>query len=111
MEGGISISFWSGVGFLFLFLEGKTYIHWKFNGEKSLAWGKRQGWTRGIALRKFIALSALDDIVQHEHGAMIAGFKNEHILIFGFLVVQDLIDFERHGLTGPHVGDFAKPAI
>lgn len=42
---------------------------------------------------------------------MIAGFKNEHILVFGFLMVQDLVDFERHGLTGPHVGDFAKPAI
>lgn len=62
-------------------------------------------------LRKFIALGALNDIVQHEHSAMIAGFKNEHVLIFGFLMVQDLVDFECHGLTGPHVGDFAKPAI
>jgi hypothetical protein len=26
-------------------------------------------------------------------------------------VVQDLFDLEGHGLAGPHVGDFAEPAI
>lgn len=74
--------------------------------------GKKPGGDeRGITLRKLIALGALNDIVQHEHSAMITGFENEHILIFGFLMMQDLVDFECHRLTWPHVGDFAKPAI
>ena len=34
---------------------------------------------------------------------MIAGLKDEDVLVFGFLVVEDLVDFEGHGLTRPHV--------
>ena len=73
--------------------------------------GKGREWNKRKILRKLIALGALNDVVQHEHGAMITGLKNEHVLVFGFLMVQDLVDFERHGLTGPHVRDFTKPAI
>ena len=67
-------------------------------------------WRRENA-RKFIALGALDDIVEHEDNAVVAGLENEDILILGFFVVEDLVDFEGHGLAGPHVGDFAEPAI
>lgn len=42
---------------------------------------------------------------------MIAGFKDEDVLVFGFLVVEDLVDFESHGLARPHVRDLAEPAI
>ena len=42
---------------------------------------------------------------------MIAGFKDENILIFGFLMVEDLIDFESHGLAGPHARNLAEPTI
>lgn len=42
---------------------------------------------------------------------MLAGFKDEDVLILGFLVVEDLVDFEGHGLAGPEVGVFGEPAI
>lgn len=42
---------------------------------------------------------------------MITGFKDEDVLIFGFFVVEDLVDLEGHGLARPHVGDFTEPAI
>jgi hypothetical protein len=32
-------------------------------------------------------------------------------LVLGLFVVEDLLDLEGHGLTWPHVGDFAEPAI
>ena len=62
-------------------------------------------------VRKLVPLCALYDIVKDQYCAMIAGFKDEDVLILGFLVVEDLVDFESHGLTRPHVGDLAEPAI
>ncbi len=64
-----------------------------------------------VGVRKFIPLCALYDIVKDQHCAMIAGFKDEDVLVFRFLVVKDLVDFESHGLARPHVGDLAEPAI
>ena len=63
------------------------------------------------SVRKFIPLSALYDIVKDQYRAMIAGFKDEDVLVFGFLMVENLVDFESHGLARPHVGDLAEPAI
>lgn len=62
-------------------------------------------------VREFIRLGGLDDIVKHEHSAVVAGFEDEYILIFGFLVVKDLVDFEGHGLPWPLLRDLAEPAI
>jgi hypothetical protein len=53
--------------------------------------------------RKLISFCTLNDIVQHKYGAMVAAFKDKHILKFRFLMVQYLVDFEGHGLTRPHV--------
>ena len=60
---------------------------------------------------EFIALGALDHTVEDEYGAVIGGFKEEDVLVRGFLVVEDVVDAEGHGLAGPHCGDFAEPAI
>ena len=42
---------------------------------------------------------------------MIARFEDKDVLVFALLVVEDLVDFEGHGLPGPHVGYLAEPAI
>lgn len=55
------------------------------------------------ALRELIPLSALDDIIQNQHSAIVARFEYEDILVFAFLVVKDIVDLEGHGLTRPHV--------
>ena len=55
------------------------------------------------SVRKFVTLGALDDIVEHEYSAMVAGFKEEDVLIFGLFVMENLIHFEGHGLARPHV--------
>lgn len=68
------------------------------------------GTRRGNA-RELITLSALDDIVEHKDGAVIAALEDKNILVLGFLVVQDLVDLEVHGLAGPHAGLFGEPAI
>ena len=65
----------------------------------------------GGGVRKLIPLRALYDIVEYEHGAVVAGFEDEDVLVFRFLVVEDLIHFEGHSLARPHVGDLAEPAI
>ena len=62
-------------------------------------------------VRELVSLSALDDIVKDEDGAVVAALENENILVLGFLVVEDLVDLEVHGLAGPHVGNLAEPAI
>ena len=62
-------------------------------------------------LREFISLGALYDIIKHQDRAMIAGLEDQHILILGFFVMEDLVHFESHGLPRPHVRDFAEPAI
>ena len=63
------------------------------------------------SVRKFIPLGALYDVIEHKHGAMVAGFEDEDVLVFGLFVVEDLVHFESHGLAWPHVRDFAEPAI
>lgn len=42
---------------------------------------------------------------------MVTRLENEHILVLGLFVVEDVVNFESHSLTRPHVGDFAEPAI
>ena len=60
---------------------------------------------------ELIALSALDDVIEDEDGAIVGGFENEDVLVFGLLVVEDVLDFKSHGLARPHLGDLAEPAI
>lgn len=62
-------------------------------------------------IRELISLGTLNDIIQHQHRAVVTRFEDEDVLVFGFLVVEYLVDFEGHGLTGPHVGDLTEPAI
>ena len=66
---------------------------------------------RLLDLRKLIILRALDGVVQDKHSTMVARFKDEYILVFGFLVVQNIVDFEGHCLARPHIANLSKPAI
>ena len=65
----------------------------------------------GGSVREFIALSALDDVVQNQDSAVVAALKDENILVLRSLVVEDFLDLEGHGLTGPHVRGLGEPAI
>jgi hypothetical protein len=62
-------------------------------------------------VRKLIALGALNNVVEHQDGAVVGRLEDEDVLVLALLVVKDLVDLERHGLAGPHVGDLAEPAI
>jgi hypothetical protein len=62
-------------------------------------------------VREFIALSALNDIVQNQDSAVVTALKDENVLVLRFLVVEDFLDLEGHGLTGPHVRGLGEPAI
>jgi hypothetical protein len=64
-----------------------------------------------LLVGELIALSALDDIVKDEDGAVVAALEDKHILVLGLLVVQDLVDLEAHGLAGPHAGLLGEPSI
>jgi len=62
-------------------------------------------------VRELVPLRALYDVVQDQHGAIVARFEDEDVLVFALFVVEDLIDFESHGLAGPHVRNLAEPSI
>lgn len=64
-----------------------------------------------MTVREFIALSALNDIVQDEDSAVVGALKDEDVLVLRFLVVEDFLDLEGHGLAGPHVRGLGEPAI
>ena len=64
-----------------------------------------------ICLRELVTLGALNDIVQNENGAVVGRLEDENVLVLALLVVENLLDTEGHGLTWPHVVDFAEPAI
>jgi hypothetical protein len=64
-----------------------------------------------LLVGEFVALGALDDIVEDENVAVVAALENEDVLVLGLLVVQDLVDLEAHCLAGPHVGALREPAI
>lgn len=54
-------------------------------------------------LRELVAFRALYDVVQDEHSAIVARFEYENVLVLALFVMEDLIDFQSHGLAGPHV--------
>ena len=62
-------------------------------------------------IREFIALGALNDVVEDENGAVVGRFEDENVLVLALLVVKNFLDLERHGLTGPHAGNLTEPAI
>lgn len=64
-----------------------------------------------LLVGKLVALGALDDIVEHQHVAVVAALEDQHVLVLGLFVVQDLVDLEVHGLAGPHVRLLGEPAI
>lgn len=70
-----------------------------------------QGGWKGRDAREFIALSALNDIVQDQDSAVVAALEDENVLVLRFLVVEDFLDLEGHGLAGPHVRGLGEPAI
>lgn len=53
----------------------------------------------------------IDAVVQHEDNTVLAGLEDEDVLVLGFFVMEDLIDFESQGLAGPEVGILGEPAI
>jgi hypothetical protein len=63
-----------------------------------------------LLVGELVALGALDDVVEDEHHAVVGGLEDEHILVEGLFVVDDLVDLEGHGLARPHVADLAEPA-
>ena len=65
----------------------------------------------GSHVRELIPLRALDDIVQNQHCAVVTALKDQDILIFGLLMMKDLVDLEGHGLAWPQVGLFREPSI
>lgn len=64
-----------------------------------------------LLVGEFVALCALDDVVENEHHAVVGGLEDKDILVFGLLVVDNLVDLEGHGLARPHVRNLAEPAI
>lgn len=56
-----------------------------------------------LLVGKLIALSALDDVVKHQDGAVGFGLEDEDVLELALLVVEDVLDLERHSLSRPHV--------
>ena len=64
-----------------------------------------------LLVRELVALSALDDVVQDQHRAVVGRLEDQHILVLALLVVEHLLDLQGHGLAGPHVVDLAEPAI
>jgi hypothetical protein len=53
----------------------------------------------------------LNDVVENEDSAVVGGLEDEDVLVLALLVMKNLLDLEGHGLTGPHAGDLAEPAI
>jgi hypothetical protein len=64
-----------------------------------------------LLVGKLITLGALDDVVENENSAIVGRFEDENVLVFAFLVVDDILDLQSHGLARPHVRDLAEPAI
>lgn len=64
-----------------------------------------------LLVGELIALSALDDVVQNENGAVVAALEDQNVLVLGLLVVEDLVDLEAHSLAGPHARLLGEPAI
>jgi hypothetical protein len=64
-----------------------------------------------LLVGELITLGALDNVVQNEDGAVVAALEDKDILVLGLLVVDDLVDLQAHGLTGPHAGLLREPAI
>ena len=60
---------------------------------------------------ELITLGALDDIIENEDHSVVGRLKDQDVLILGLLVVDDLFDFESHGLARPHLGNLVEPAI
>lgn len=52
-----------------------------------------------LLVGELIPLSALDDIVQDQDGAVIGGLKDQDVLVLALLVVQNLLDLQGHGLA------------
>jgi len=52
-----------------------------------------------LLVGKLVPLSALDDIVQDQDGAVVGRLKDQDVLVLALLVVQNLLDLQGHGLA------------
>src|SRR3569833_2023873 len=52
-----------------------------------------------LLVGELVPLGALDDLIQHQDGAVVGGLEQQDILVLALLVVQHLLDLERHSLA------------
>lgn len=62
-------------------------------------------------LRELIALGGLDDTVEDEDVTIGGRLEDEHVLVERLFNVEDLLDLEGHGLTGPKGTGLLEPAV
>lgn len=52
-----------------------------------------------LLVRKLIALGALDDVIEDQHGAVVGRLEDQDVLVFALLMMQDLVHLKSHGLA------------
>jgi hypothetical protein len=52
-----------------------------------------------LLVRELVPLSALDDIVEDEHVAVVGRLEDQDVLVLALLMMQHLLDPEGHGLA------------
>lgn len=81
-------------------------------GDTTFSDDPKMGPRKGMMnIRELISLRALDNIVQDQDGAVVGALEDKDVLVFGLLVVEDLVDLEGHGLARPHLRGFGEPSI
>jgi hypothetical protein len=61
--------------------------------------------------RELIPLHALNNTIKNQHIPISRPLEVKDILVFRFLDVQDVRNFEGHGLTRPLMVYFVEPAV
>ena len=54
-----------------------------------------------LLVGELVALGALNYVVEDEDSPVVGGLEDQHILVFGLLVVEDAVHTEDHRLARP----------